>query len=299
MTTASYSATFRIVAQAIRIGAGELSHAVRAADVAQEVGFSEFHFQRIFHAMAGESWGGFHRRLRLERAAARLQTSKDPVFVVAASAGFEGPEPFVRAFRKAYGLSPGRFRQCRFERPLLPTPNGVHDFDPGSVERFVPLARAGSRPDFGIAAIPPIPLIAMEHRGALQFISEAWRRLAQWAAERDIRLEERTLVTFADDLDDDTPPENQIGYVALDDRGEVGLIRKSVGGGEFLVAKHIGSGHLLADFWFRIYGEAVPLSGRILRQAPAFQIYPNGLFTSDPAKFETTIYVPVEPESDN
>src|SRR5688572_31142737 len=252
-----YDDATRVIRAAVRFGFSELCQPVRAADAANEAGYSEFHFQRLFHAMAGESWAAFHRRLRLEAAAVRLQSTCEPVFAVAIRAGFEGSEPFVRAFRQAYGVPPGVFRRTRKERPLLPTPNGVHAFDPDSAGYFRPLRRGEYPPDFEIVAVPEVRVIAMEHRGALQFISEAWRRLADWAAAREITLDERTLLTFAEDLDEDTPPERQVGFVALDDRGEDGLLRMSVGGGSYLTARHLGSGHLLADFWFRVYGEAV------------------------------------------
>jgi len=67
-----------------------------------------------------------------------------------------------------------------------------------------------------------------------------------------------------------------------------------LGGGPHLVARHIGSGHLLADFWFRVWAEALPEVRREVRAAPCIQIFPNGLFAEDPDTFVADVCIPLQ-----
>lgn len=73
--------------------------------------FSRFHFHRIFGAIVGEPLSRFIRRLRLERAAARLVSNpKDTVTDIALDCGFSSPEVFARAFRDQFGMNALQWR---------------------------------------------------------------------------------------------------------------------------------------------------------------------------------------------
>ena len=65
------------------------------ADVAS---FSPFHFHRIFRALTGEGVAERVRRLRLERAAARLRSTSRSILEIALEAGYQAHESFTRAF---------------------------------------------------------------------------------------------------------------------------------------------------------------------------------------------------------
>jgi len=65
------------------------------ADVAS---FSPFHFHRIFRALTGEGVAERVRRLRLERAAARLRNTSRSILEIALEAGYQAHESFTRAF---------------------------------------------------------------------------------------------------------------------------------------------------------------------------------------------------------
>src|SRR5580693_3567572 len=99
--------------------------------------FSEHHFHRIFRAVVGESVMDHVRRLRLERAAFQLKTSRRSVGAVALDAGYGAQEAFTRIFQAYFGLAPRIFRQAHAAH-LLPAVSGVH-FSPGG---FTPLRRS-------------------------------------------------------------------------------------------------------------------------------------------------------------
>jgi predicted dithiol-disulfide oxidoreductase (DUF899 family)/AraC-like DNA-binding protein len=98
--------------------------------------FSEHHFHRIFRAVVGESVMDHVRRLRLERAAFQLKTSRTSVAAIALDAGYGAQEAFTRIFQAYFGLAPRMFRSAHAAH-LLPTLSGVH-FSP---QGFTPLRR--------------------------------------------------------------------------------------------------------------------------------------------------------------
>lgn len=89
----------------------QLSTEVSMDEVAAAAGFSKGHFQRRFHATVGETPLAYLNRLRLERAAVYLRESPVPVCEIAAAVGFRDQRYFSRVWRKAFGVSPTRFRR--------------------------------------------------------------------------------------------------------------------------------------------------------------------------------------------
>src|SRR2546423_1790508 len=81
--------------------------------------FSEHHFHRPFRAVVGESVMDHVRRLRLERAAFELKTSRRSVASIALDAGYGAQEAFTRIFQAYFGLAPRMFRQAHAAH-LLP-----------------------------------------------------------------------------------------------------------------------------------------------------------------------------------
>jgi AraC family transcriptional regulator len=81
------------------------------ADVASQVGFSAYHFHRVFSALLGESVTQYIRKRRLARAAERLRSSTDAIMELAVDSGFDSQEAFTRAFKRMYGTTPGQYRQ--------------------------------------------------------------------------------------------------------------------------------------------------------------------------------------------
>jgi len=71
---------------------------------------SRFYVDRLVSAALGESPGALRRRILLERAAFRLTSTDDHVLSVALEAGYASHEAFTRAFKRAYGRTPSRWR---------------------------------------------------------------------------------------------------------------------------------------------------------------------------------------------
>lgn len=79
-------------------------------DLAAVAGFSRAHFTRLFTAAEGISPGEFVLGERMRRAARLLASGETPVKAIALDCGFDDPNYFAKAFRRAYGTSPSDFR---------------------------------------------------------------------------------------------------------------------------------------------------------------------------------------------
>lgn len=88
-------------------GSGRVDVMARAAC------FSRRQFHRLMVEVLGETPGSHQRRLRLDRAAWILLTSRATVLEIALENGFENHETFTRAFRARFGVTPSSFRKNR------------------------------------------------------------------------------------------------------------------------------------------------------------------------------------------
>jgi AraC-like DNA-binding protein len=107
-------------------------HDASPEDLAARAHLSRFHFDRLVAAAAGEPPAALRRRVLLERAAHRLVTTGDTVLDVAIGAGYGSHEAFTRAFARAYGTAPARWRR-RPTQLQVPAPSGVHFHPPGGL----------------------------------------------------------------------------------------------------------------------------------------------------------------------
>ncbi|MGH9147242.1 MAG: helix-turn-helix transcriptional regulator, partial [Vicinamibacterales bacterium] len=78
--------------------------------LAERAGWSPFDLHRTFSEMVGETPKGYSLRLRLERAAARLVSTRDSVLDIALATGFRSHEVFTRAYRRQFGQTPASYR---------------------------------------------------------------------------------------------------------------------------------------------------------------------------------------------
>lgn len=125
---------------------GSLDDEVDGKAVADRAYLSRYHFDRLVSAALGESPGAFRRRLLLERAAWELCTSRASITRIALSSGYRSVEGFTRAFRRAFGKSPHRYRAAS-RGFRIEAPNGVHFHPPGGLTLPGP-TRGSTRMDF-------------------------------------------------------------------------------------------------------------------------------------------------------
>ncbi len=95
---------------------------VALSDVAKVAGISQWHFQRIFKALTGETLKTYIRSRRLAASLERLLSTELRVLDIAMLAGFESQEAFARAFKQAFGLTPQKYRSLRDKSLFLKKP---------------------------------------------------------------------------------------------------------------------------------------------------------------------------------
>ena len=79
-------------------------------DIAQIAHMSEKYFSRFFKDNFGMTFVEYVNRVRLEKAAVLLKNTDDSVTEVAMQVGYANISYFIRSFKKAFGVSPHKFR---------------------------------------------------------------------------------------------------------------------------------------------------------------------------------------------
>ncbi|GAF64796.1 putative DNA-binding protein [Bacillus sp. TS-2] len=90
---------------------GNLEKELTVDIIAKHVGYSKYHFHRIFQGIIGESIMDYIRSRRLTNAAKMLLFSEEKIIDIAIYFGFESQEAFTRAFQRMYHLPPGKYRK--------------------------------------------------------------------------------------------------------------------------------------------------------------------------------------------
>ncbi|MFQ6485264.1 helix-turn-helix transcriptional regulator [Brachybacterium epidermidis] len=75
-----------------------------ATDLADQAGYSPFHFSRLFTARLGIGPGQYLTALRIDAAKRLLLSDSDPVVDVATAVGFDFLSSFSRRFRETVGV---------------------------------------------------------------------------------------------------------------------------------------------------------------------------------------------------
>jgi AraC family transcriptional regulator len=79
--------------------------------LAQQAGFSPYHFARLFRQTTGESPHQFVLRQRIERAQRLLQETNVPLAQIALESGFANQSHLTQTFKRQLGLTPRAYRQ--------------------------------------------------------------------------------------------------------------------------------------------------------------------------------------------
>lgn len=89
----------------------EAGREVDVAEVARVAMTSEYHFRRLFSALAGMPLSVYVRRRRMTLAGAEVLGGERTLLDVAVRYGYGSGEAFARAFRSVHGIGPGEARR--------------------------------------------------------------------------------------------------------------------------------------------------------------------------------------------
>jgi AraC family transcriptional regulator len=80
--------------------------------IAREAGMSQWHFQRMFRGLTGDTVKAYIRARRLGQALDLLLNSDKRIIDIAIEADFESQESFTRAFKAAFDITPAQYRKA-------------------------------------------------------------------------------------------------------------------------------------------------------------------------------------------
>lgn len=78
--------------------------------IARHVGYSKWHFQRLFHHYTGVALADFIRKKKLYLAVRDLKYRRNPIINIALDYGFNSHQSFSRAFRTNFNCTPSLCR---------------------------------------------------------------------------------------------------------------------------------------------------------------------------------------------
>lgn len=94
------------IRDAIRLFETHVEDPLRIPDVAEAVGMSSRHFERIFKRVTGQSPLRYYHRLRLSKARQRVLYSGESLREIAVSVGYATSSPMIRHYTQVFGVSP-------------------------------------------------------------------------------------------------------------------------------------------------------------------------------------------------
>jgi YesN/AraC family two-component response regulator len=84
---------------------------ISLSEIAKASGLSAPYFSTVFRDEMGENLSCYLNRLRVEKAAAMLETTNHSISAIAAACGFEDQSWFSKIFKNFTGFTPGKYRE--------------------------------------------------------------------------------------------------------------------------------------------------------------------------------------------
>lgn len=256
--------------------------------LSQVANFSKFHFHRQFSEYTGINVSRYILMMRLKRASYQLVFNKHyRIIDIAMDAGFENPESFSRAFKKAFGQTPSQFRH----KPEWQSWNGKYQF---------PIIERQQNMNIQINEFEETKVAVLEHRGAAELLNDSVSIFLDWRKQSQLSPI-TTSKTYGIAYDDPKATEAEkfrfdiCGSVETDvPENQQGVITRLIPGGRCAVLRHCGSHEDMDEKVHYLYGEWLPESGETLRDFPCFFHYLN-LFPDVPEhELITDIYLPLK-----
>jgi len=248
-------------------------------ELAALAGFSPFHFHRIFRGMIGESVKQYERRLRLERAARHLKSSKRAVLEIALDAGYESHEAFTRAFAEMFDAPPSSYRKSC----------GIS---------VAPDQENSCASAFRIECLGPIHAVCLRHVGPYAEVGRAWQRLYPWAGEKNLLRGPARPMAICHDDPEVTPADKVRCDCCLVINSPIAtegdFFQQEIASGEYAVALHTGAYARLNDSYAELAGKWIPRAGREIANLPSIEFYLNTPENTPEEQLQTEIYLPLE-----
>jgi AraC family transcriptional regulator len=261
------------------------SEALTLEELAATAGLSAYHFVRLFNARFGASPMAYLRARRMALAAEQLAGPRPPALIeLAFDSGFETQEGFTRAFKRAFGVSPGRFRRSGSAIPQQEVLIMTQSIQLGMESK--PQRRAA----FRVAGVSG--LFDEDNKGGIPAL---WPPLVQRLPLKGQAGHETFGVMWGDS--DGGFHYMAAAPIAADAPAPEGLEVKDVPAQDYLVFRQTLDGSELHPQMQaavkQIWGERIPGSGYELARGPDLEVYPAD-FQPDRAGATVEWWIPVK-----
>ncbi|WP_030372939.1 AraC family transcriptional regulator [Streptomyces rimosus] len=170
---------------------------------------SEYHFRRMFSALAGVSLSEYIRRRRLTVAGAEVLAGERTLLEIAVRYGYGSGEAFARAFRAVHGVGPGEARRTGAALHSQPRMSFRLIIEGSSSMRY----RVVEKEQFHVIGKKArVPLV---HQGGNPAIADFIRGIGQETLDRITALSDQQpegLVAVCDDLDPSRAEGTELDY---------------------------------------------------------------------------------------
>jgi AraC family transcriptional regulator len=259
-----------------------LHEQINLYDLANAVHISGFHFHRIFKAVLGESPGEYIQRLRMEKAAFKLHTSRATIYDIAEQTGYQSHHAFTKAFKKYYGMSPSDYRR----KPYYLN-NPIQTSEKLNVE-----------PE--IKEILPKKVISTKVHNPFEnpdAYTDAWKKLIVFMNVNGVPNGDCEYLCLMRDISVITRPQHYRSYACItniNDRKPHGIFgQKTIDGGLYAVFSSKGSYSNLEHLYRYIYRDWIPHNRYELRDAASFEKFLNTPDAVSVNDLQTEVYIPL------
>lgn len=267
-----------------------LDKSLSTKQLSQIANFSEYHFQRIFRVVTGETLYGFIKRIRLERAAYMLLADKKRSIIdISMSVGFSSQASFAKAFKSKYGISGSNYRKT----------NGIVSQSDFVGQSFHEIDMSIEPLYIEIRNEKAIKLIYTRYtgpyKGDSKLFSRLFNKLYQWANQRNlISADSRWFVIYHDFGNETDQKDLRISVCMSVDRnvaisGDIGVLTLSEG--LYGVGSFIVDSNEYGKAWYYMYTEWLPNSGYKPDDRFSFEHYPP--IEEEGDKHLVEIYIPI------
>lgn len=262
-----------------------ISDEINIKKLANVACISVYHFHRIFKAHIGESAGAYITRIRLEKAALKLQTGNDLLSHIAEKTGYQTQHSLSKAFKKHFGISPTAFRK-------------MNSYYSSQTEKPKYLKQTLE---------PKIILCNEKHLVYIRIIAkygeqnkytQAWKQLWKYAKQNQLITDYTESIGLSFDDPNITKAEQCRFYACITTNSttkahaEFGIC--TLPKGKFAVFTHKGSYSGLNDVYKFIYIDWLPQSGYTIRNSTPFEKYLNNPAKVPENEILTEIYIPIK-----
>ncbi|MBB2479378.1 AraC family transcriptional regulator [Bacillus sp. APMAM] len=267
-----------------------LKNRILLKDISKIVGYSMYHFHRIFQSCVKESVTEYIRRRRLTKAAYDILYTNARIIDIALEYQFETHESFTRAFTKMFHITPGLYRKNK-QRILIREKQRI-------TEQNLLYLYGGIAMEPKIVVKDPFTVIGLTCSTTLteSKVPALWEEFLTRVNEIKDKVSPNVMMGISEFSTNHI--DGAFTYIACvpvhhTDFIPEGMVCKSIPKREYVVVTHKGKLDELGHAFDFIYGSWLPKSGYDLEEADDFEIYDERFKGADNEDSQVDIYIPI------